>query len=318
MTSFADALGLDEAELRRVARIRYAYSRGREALAFPAQMAPAGDLTGSRSVMTDWEAQLENATVLRGAACAALVFDQLLAMKFLDEAALHFAQAGTFYGHFLWAALGVYEAEPSARPDIRPVAQMLLEEGVGAATDENPATASALLNPTQLGYLVLATALSGGRALAVELLSSGRLPAIAELFGAQALNTRDVLRITVNGDSRIDSDVLTVGDALRRHSRWRSTAPEWKKLLPWNVGIDCDAVLLLLNTGRQDQTDPPRQDRETQVVDEVTRQLDRVRRRYLQAVISGSLDVAVRVRLNAEPGSRGQLDQREAVWLEAN
>lgn len=266
MTSYAVPLGLDVAALQAAIVSRFAYATGRSQLGFPKSDFAEGDPEIAASLPTSasqWVVDAEAGTVLRGAACASLVVDQLLALKLLAESAFAYERAGFLYGLFLQATLGIPQVRRLEKA--ADIASVVLEGGLAATRQQHPHYADSLANPVQLSYLVLAVALGERPDLARRLLNAPWFPAGTVEVGGMGILNADLFTLVLGerfvargAEQSTSREVLA--DILRRldaQVRWRTSAPAWRQRLPWNDGIDCDVVLVLLTLDPMTWSDLP-------------------------------------------------------------
>ena len=240
MVSVAEGLGLNEDQMRSRVLSLVAYARSNREIEFPRR--GLDEVEGGLPLTLPPDLlSVEAATAMAGAANAALVVDQRIGLRLAYEAAELYSQAGFPYSAFLLAGLsGTIEDR------WRNIATGIVEP-------ERRQGAQLALDPRQLGYLTLALHIVGDEGA----------PRLAErLPGPAGLGSLDVpfslVRATVSAYGpqqaalpwRPVLDYVMAG--FERVARSRVEWPRYKRMLPWNVGLPLDAVLLALVASNPD------------------------------------------------------------------
>jgi hypothetical protein len=231
MPSFAPEFGMEEREFTRRAVSLAAYALSSSALQFP-----LGDLSAEqRAVFPSPVSQqllvAEAATAMRGAASAAMVVDQRIGVALTNHAASLYWAAGHFYGAFLWGLLEVQDVR------VFEVAGDLAERGLRGAT-----SFPAALVPEQLAYLATGVLLTGQSGIAAQLFSLVPQTTVLGPYGLPVTLARSALDQSKGGALEVGQHLISSFEASQRALEHQSRQ---RRLLPWQVGMPPDSVLLL-------------------------------------------------------------------------
>jgi hypothetical protein len=236
MPSFAQQFSLEEGFLQQrvISLAAYALSLGGRAFEFP-----VGDVSPDERALypvhvPDDQLRAESATAMLGAAGAAMVVDQQVGLALTGAAADRYWSAGHYYGAFLWSGLGVPTAGAFE-------VAMNLVEGGPSGTIRQPAA----LVPEQLSYLAVSMALAGEPSLAIRLFSFVPLTTV---IGPYALPV-SLLQAAFSENLENQSGVREVAQRLLvsfdLSQRGLEDQPSYRRLLPWNIGLSPEPVLLI-------------------------------------------------------------------------
>jgi hypothetical protein len=235
MPSFAHQFGLEESEFRRRAVSLAAYAQSNDAFQFPVRDHPTEQPTVFPPPPTETVLLAEAATAMRGAANAAMVIDQRIGVQLAHIAATTYWDAGHFYGAFLWGMLGV------RNPAVSQVAGVITERRLDASATQLPAA----LVPEQLGYLAAGIILTGDRQVAGPLLSLIPGTTVLGPHGLPFPLVSNVLSNPPNqerGARELGQYLLSTFEVSQQALELQ---PRQRRLLPWQVGMPIESVLLV-------------------------------------------------------------------------
>jgi hypothetical protein len=235
VTSIASSVGYDEAELRQRIISLVAYALSNRELRFPESEDHQQRTAGYPSPVAAGTLSAEAAMAMAGAASCALVLDQRVGVRLAWEAATLYADAGQPYAAFLQGALGRIDERWTR------LASRVAEGGL-AQLDLPPQ----LFASTQLGYLGLGAAFSDTPGVGLQILT---LTSTALAFGSTQIPI-DLLRQFVGeivGRQERGYSILAgyLISAIAQEQIESQRMPHYRRLLPWNVGLPLDAILLL-------------------------------------------------------------------------
>jgi len=272
VTSIASAVGYDESELRQRTISLVSYALSNRDLRFP-EPEPSVERSAGYPIPPNTNmVSAEAAMAMAGAASCALALDQRIGVRLAWESAKLYAEAGQPYAAFLLGALG--------RTDERwtQLAVRVAEGGLGQVDLPGQLFAS-----TQLAYLGLGAALGDAPGVGLRILSmaSAAMAVGSSQVPLDLIRDFVVVRIAERrerGDSILARYLVS---AIAQGQVEAQRMPHYRRLLPWNVGLPLDSILLLTHAlpAPTDRPDEPasRDDREdfgellTSVTDEIRR-----------------------------------------------
>jgi hypothetical protein len=211
-----------------------AYAQSNGAFQFPVRDTPTEQPAVFPPPPAETVLLAEAATAMRGAANAAMVIDQRIGMQLAHIAAATYWDAGHFYGAFLWGMLGV------RNPAVFQVAGSIAEQGLDASAIRFPAA----LVPEQLGYLAAGVILSGDRQVASPLLSLIPGTTVLGPHGLPFPLVSNVLNDPPDqrrGARELGQYLLSTFEVGQQALELQ---PRQRRLLPWQVGMPIESVLL--------------------------------------------------------------------------
>lgn len=236
MTSFAQQLGWSEPELRRrsLSLAAYALSVGSRVFDFPATDLVSAEPGSYPIPVSEDQLHAEAATVMLGSAGAAMALDQQIGLALTSVAAGEYWRAGHYYGLFLWACLRVpFESLATVVSD-------LTEHGPADNTQYPE-----VLVPEQIAYLAAASAVRGDSSVATYLFN---LVPPATPIGPYALPLpllQGAFAADVDTQQSARDVVQYLLASFEISSRSMQAQPQHRRLLPWNVGVPPEVLLMI-------------------------------------------------------------------------
>lgn len=234
MPSFAQQFRMRDADFRWRAVSLAAYALSNSVFEFPLGDVPAAQRAVFPAPASEQVLASEAATAMRGAASAAMVVDQQVGVALTGAAAALYWNAGHFYGAFLWGMLELRD------PRVFGVAGEIAERGLRGSV-----RFPAALVPEQLAYLATGMLLIGQSGIAARLFSLVPQTAVLGPYGLPVSLFEDALGQRQGSEGSIREMGQYLLSSFEVSQRALEFQPMQRRLLPWQVGMPPDSILLL-------------------------------------------------------------------------